>query len=74
MVSTGTTTSSVIETSYIKTACRSEDWAEAWEERTSESQDEDASSTQTKKSHWTQPGMFIVVTCGTATNCRWCAH
>lgn len=68
MVSSSPTTSSIIETSYIKTGCRSEDWAEAWEERTSENQDEDASSTQTKKSCWTQPGMFIMAACGTATN------
>lgn len=66
--------SSIIEISYIKTGCRSEGWAEAWEERTSESQDEDASTTQTKKSCWTQPGMFIIVACRIATNCWWCAH
>lgn len=74
MVTTSTTTTSIIETSYITTGCRSEDWAEAWEERTSENQDEDDSSTQTKKSCWTQPGMFIIAAHGTAAICRWCAH
>lgn len=56
--------SSVIEASYNITGYRSDNWPEAWEERTIENQDKDSSSTQTKKSDWTQPGMFNLVASG----------